>query len=255
MTSALARRLEAFGALPEADLAVLNELSTHRRRKFEAGEDVVKEGDNPGEVQLVIEGFACRYKMLKDGRQQIVAYLLPGEFCDLHVFILEAMDHSISAISDCSIVNIPRETVLEMLERPALARALLMTTLVDEATLREWITNLGQRPARNRLAHFFCEMYLRMKVIGRVVDGTFDFPVNQAQVAASVGLSLVHTNKSLRVLKDKGAVRFRNGRITISDIALLEKIAGFKSNYLHLQNTAGKSLSSALEKAPTLVEG
>ena len=128
-----------------------------------------------------------------------------------------------------------------------------MTTLVDEATLREWIANLGQRSARDRLAHFFCEMHLRMKIIGGVTDDTFELPVSQSQLADTVGLSLVHVNKSLKVLREEGAVVFRNGHIVIMDIALLQKLGGFKSNYLHLNSANEMPLMKASEAATAMV--
>lgn len=231
----LRKRLEAFGALPQEDVAFLNALSL-QSRLVKAGADIIREGTNPEDVHLVISGLACRYKTLQNGKRAIVAYLLPGDFCDLHVFILQAMDHSISALAECIVVKLPRATILSMLERPAVARLLLMATLVDEATLREWVTNIGQRPASERIAHLFCELYLRMRVIDAVKDHTFELPITQSELADTVGLSIVHVNKSLRKLRAANAVTFKGGRLVITDIELLKKLGGFKSNYLHLDD-------------------
>ena len=136
MANLLTRKLEAFAPLPEADKLLLDAVI---REPQEVGprEDLIREGEVPSDVRLILAGFACRYKRLAGGKRQIMAYLVPGDFCDLHVFILKAMDHTIATLSPCRVVDIPRARILEMTERPALARALWWAALVDEATLRE----------------------------------------------------------------------------------------------------------------------
>ncbi len=146
----------------------------------------------------MLEGFAYRYKLLPDGKRSIFAYLVPGDFCDLNIFILKAMDHSIATLSACTMVDIPRPRILELLERPAIARALWWATLVDEATLREWLVNMGRRDAETSIAHLFCEMHLRLKSIGLADGGEFRLPITQNELADTVGLSAVHVNRSLQ---------------------------------------------------------
>src|SRR5690606_32397330 len=107
--------------------------------------DIVRQGAKPDCVFVIISGFACRYKLVDGGKRQIVAYMLPGDTGDFNVFILKRMDHSVGTLSRCQVLELSRETVLEMTERPAIARALWWANLVDEATLREWIVNIGQR--------------------------------------------------------------------------------------------------------------
>src|SRR5215217_5156438 len=116
----LTRKLEAFAPLPEADRHLLDEV-IDKARDVGPREDLIREGDAPDDVHLILAGFACRSKRLADGRRQIMAYLVPGDFCDLHVFILKAMDHTIATLSPCRVVDIPRARVLELTERPALA--------------------------------------------------------------------------------------------------------------------------------------
>ena len=159
MANLLTRKLEAFAPLSEADRHLLDAV-IREARDVGSREDLIREGDAPGDVRLILAGFACRYKRLAGGKRQIMAYLVPGDFCDLHVFILKAMDHTIATLSPCRVVDIPRARILEMTERPALARALWWAALVDEATLREWLVNIGARPAEQRVAHLLCELLL-----------------------------------------------------------------------------------------------
>src|SRR5215212_2868280 len=132
------RKLEKFGPLSDTDKRLLNEV-TANVREFEAKTDIITEGEAPDDVHLILDGFACRFKLTPEGKRQIMAYLVPGDFCDLHVFILNQMDHSIATLSPCSAVDIPRDRILTMLERPAIARALWWATLVEEAVLRQWL--------------------------------------------------------------------------------------------------------------------
>lgn len=152
MENILTRKLEIFGPLPDNDRRILDD-TIMRSKKIANRHDIIREGDIPEDVHLVLEGFACRYKILSDGRRSIFAYLIPGDFCDLNIFILKSMDHGIATLSASTIVDIPRNRILELCERPAIVRALWWATLVDEATLREWLVNVGKRDAETGIAH------------------------------------------------------------------------------------------------------
>ena len=237
MANMLTRKLELFGDLHDDDKRALDEVIESRER-LDAHQDIIREGDQPSDVHLVLEGVACRYKILPDGRRSIFAFLIPGDFCDLNVFILKTMDHSIATVSPCTIVRIPRGRVLSLSERPAIARALWWTTLVDEAVLREWLVNMGQRSAENSIAHLFCELHLRLRSVGLSNGGEFTFPLTQAELADTMGLSAVHVNRSLQSLRAQGLITLRSGRLVILDVDRLGASCQFNSNYLHLQ--AGK---------------
>jgi CRP-like cAMP-binding protein len=185
-------------------------------------------------VRLILEGFACRYKLLADGRRQIMAYLVPGDFCDLHVFILKAMDHTIATLSPCRVVDIPRERILELTERSALARALWWATLVDEATLREWLVNIGARSAEERIAHLLCELLLRLRVVGLADGAEYELPITQAELADTMGLSSVHVNRVLQRLRGDGLITLKSKHLVILDVERLNAFGGFTPNYLYL---------------------
>jgi CRP-like cAMP-binding protein len=161
--------------------------------------------------------------------------MLAGDFCDLNVFILKRMDHSIGTLTPCVTVDIPRQRILEMVERPQLARALWWATLVDEATLREWLVNLGQRPAEQRIAHLLCEVHLRLQVMGLAKGTSFKLPLTQEVIADTMGLSVVHVNRMLVQLREQGLIEIEGRSIDLLDIERIRAMCDFDPNYLHLE--------------------
>ena len=229
----LVRKLQAFAALSDTDRRMLDELIVHERDLL-PGTDLIKEGDRPSDVHLVTEGFACRYKELPDGKRHIMAYLVPGDFCDLHVFVLREMDHSLGTLSRCRVVDIPRVQILELLERPAIARAFWVAALVDEATLREWLVNIGSRPAEQRIAHLLCELLLRLRAVGFANGDRYELPLTQQDLADTMGMSSVHMNRVLQHLRADNLIELKGKNLVIPDLERLKAFGGFNPNYLHL---------------------
>ena len=229
----LVRKLEAFAPLSSEDRSVLAEITTHAR-EVPARTDLIQEGDKPSSVYLVIEGFACRYKVLPDGKRHIMAYLVPGDFCDMHVFVLNEMDHSLGALSPCRIVDIPRARILQLIERPAIARAFWVAAMVDEATLREWLVNIGSRPAEERVAHLLCELLLRLRAVGLANGDRYELPITQGDLADTMGLSNVHMNRVIQRLRAEKLITLKGKNLVILDIERLEAFSDFNPNYLHL---------------------
>ena len=235
MPNAFLQKLERFEPLHPDDRAWLVSIAG-RTKDVGADQDLIREGDNPENVLVILDGFAMRYKLTENGRRQIFAYLIPGDFCDLHVALLKTMDHSIGTLSPCRVAYLAPSTILELTERrPSLARALWMCALVDEATLREWLVNLGQRSAPHRISHLFCELHERMRAVGLTDEGSFDLPVTQAELSDTMGLSIVHVNRSLKELRESGLVTLKNERISIPKIRQLMEYSGFDPGYLHIR--------------------
>ena len=234
----LVRKLEGFTALSDTDRALLERISAEARL-FGPRVDLVREGDKPDGVLLVMEGIACRHKHRGNGARQIMAYLLPGDLGDLDVALLKKMDHTITTLSTCKVVRIAPETVADILQHhPAVARALRMSTLVDEATLREWLVNVGCRSAIERIAHLFCELLVRLQVVGLATDNSYTLPLTQLDLADTTGMSNVHVNRSLQELRRQGLIELKGGRLTILNLPRLRAAAEFKANYLHLGDQA-----------------
>ena len=234
MSNPLICKLERGAELNDEDRATLEEVIRHPR-KIGPRENVIGEGEAPQNVQLVLEGFACRYKVLPNGRRQIMAFLIPGDFCDFQVAILGAMDHGIATLTPCTMVRIPHETIEELTaHHPRITRAFWWCTLVDEAILREWLVNMGQRPANRQMAHFLCELLVRLQTVGRATANSFVFPLTQEEFGDALGLSIVHTNRSLHYFRREDLVVLRGGTLTMPDVDRLKAFAGFNANYLHL---------------------
>jgi CRP-like cAMP-binding protein len=237
MQHALTRKLESFEPLSDQARWALNGLVI-KVRQVGARQDLIQEGDKPENVLLILDGFACRYKVLPDGQRQIMALLVPGDFCDLNVFILDEMDHAIGTISTCQVVDIPRQAIDETATHHAsIARAFWWCSLVDGAVLREWLVNIGGRLPAPRIAHLFCELLMRLEAVGRVTDNSYAFPLTQTEIAETMGLSDVHVNRTLGDLRALGLIHLKQRVLTILDVERLKAFCDFTPNYLHLRNT------------------
>jgi CRP-like cAMP-binding protein len=241
MDNALVRKLEGYTPLDAEAKGLLNTVILNPRQ-VPAHTDLAKEDQRPTSVYLVMDGFACRYKHTAEGNRQIMAFLLPGDFCDMHVVVLKQMDHSIATISPCTIVDIPRDSILDLLQNPTVSLALWCAALVDAAVLREWLVNIGQRKAGQRLAHVLCELLLRLRTVG-LAENSYDLPLSQKDLADTIGVSHVHLNRVLQTLRREGLVFWKNELITIPDIDRLMTYSGFNPNYLHI-GAQGANLSA-----------
>ena len=236
----LIRKLENFAPLTEEEKSALLNASTSIRR-YGAHEDLIQEGAPTEGVKIVLEGLACRYKVLPDGRRQIVAYFVPGDMCDLRVFLLKRMDHSIGTLCPLEAAFMPQESALELTERfPRLTRAFWWSTLVEEAITREWIVNVGHRTAFERMAHLFCEIFLRLQVVGLAHENRCELPLTQTELADTLALSAVHVNRTLMDMRRAHLVTFQAKQLIIHDHQALQSVAGFDPNYLHLDGEAGR---------------
>lgn len=227
------RKIEGFVRLADEERTALAEASASPRM-VKAGTVLVEEGQSPGGVHLILEGMAYRYKMRANGRRQITAYLVPGDLGDVDVALIGEMDHSIGTFSDCWVVRMGPETMQRLQQYPSIVRGLRMGTLVDEATLREWLLNVGGRSAIERLAHLLCEVHLRLDVVGLTKDASYNLPLTQMDLADTTGMSQVHVNRSLMELRRRGLIAFRQRSMHILNLPELRRLAEFKANYLHL---------------------
>jgi CRP-like cAMP-binding protein len=235
--SHLIRKLEHFVRLSPADRAVLYRIGSERVRNFGPRIDIAREGDKPKYVHLVLAGWACRYKQLEDGRRQIVAFFLPGDICDLNVFILREMDHSIGTITSVMIVDLSREFFDEIAAGyPRIATALWWESLVNSAIQREWTMSLGQRTAFERMAHLFCEIFFRLRLAGLTREHGCDFPLTQADLADATGLSKVHVNRTLQELRSAGLIVLKDKFLIVPSLERLMSAALFNPNYLHTEH-------------------
>lgn len=232
--SALPQKLESYVHLSQEDRQALDRAS-RVQRDIAARRDLAREGDPPRAVYLVLAGWACRYKTLPDGRRQIVAFFIPGDFCDLNIFILKEMDHSVGAITKLRVAELSRDDVEQLTtSHPRITQALWWQELVTTAVQREWTLNVGQRSAFERVAHLLTEMFLRLECVGLTQGNSCDFPLTQTDLADATGLTAVHVNRTLQELRRAGLIVLQNRTLVIPDRDALKRAAMFNSNYLHL---------------------
>jgi CRP-like cAMP-binding protein len=248
----LIARLEKFCLLSEDEKQALRGAMSPERQ-FAAGEDLVHERRPVEGMFVIVDGIACRYKLLPDGRRQIVGLLLPGDMCDLRVFLLRRMDHSISALTPVRAVLIPAAVVTDMMERHMrLTRALWWTTIVEDSVTREWVVNVGSRTAFERVGHLFCEVFWRLEAVGLVRGAECELPLTQSQLGDMLALSSVHVNRTLKHMRNANLVKFQNGRLELLDRKALTLAVGFHANYLHLEG--GNPYAFAIEGADEAID-
>ncbi|TNC05296.1 response regulator [Methylobacterium terricola] len=230
----LIRKLEGFTALSDEDRTALERI-TAAPTIVAPGTDLARAGDRPDGVILILEGMACRHKQRVGGARQISAYLVPGDTGDLDVTLLDTMDHTITTLSACKVVRLAPEILADLLHnRPNITRALRISTLVDEATLREWLMNVGRRSAVERVAHLMCELLARLHAVGHGRKSSYALAPTQSDLADTTGLSTVHVNRALQTLRQRGLIELVGNHLRILDDPGLRALAEFEPGYLHL---------------------
>jgi CRP-like cAMP-binding protein len=230
----LIHKLNAFARLSQDDEALIARVAA-KRAFVEARQDVVGEGGPAVAIILIESGWACRYRMLEDGRHQIVALLLPGDVCDYNVFVLGKVDHAIAALTPLTVAQISPAGFEELISSHIrLRQALWWDQLVSQAVQREWTVNLGQRSALERLAHFLCEVFYRLRVVGLTRRNSCAFPLTQSELGEATGLSAVHVNRTLQELRSGNLISLKDRTLRIPDLGALEQAALFDDAYLHL---------------------
>lgn len=235
MESPIRLHLEAYARFSPEEGEMLTRLCNRNIRTVAARRDIIREGDKPTAVNLVIEGWACRYKQLPDGRRQIVGFFIPGDLCDANIFILRTMDHSIGAITKVRYSPIPADEFEALMQSsPRVTLALWWHELVSAAVAREWMTNIGQRSALERLGHLFCELFVRLRAVDRTNDSSCELPLTQYDLADATGLTSVHVNRTLQEMRRMELIELENKQLIIPNLNRLMSVSMFNPNYLHL---------------------
>jgi CRP-like cAMP-binding protein len=205
-------------------------------RELPAGSMVVRAGVTLSHSVLLFDGLACRYKDLADGQRQIMELHVGGDFLDLHGFLLKQLDHNVGSMTPVRFGLVPHEALRAITEsHPHLARMLWFSTLLDAAIHRERILSVGRRSALSRIAHLFCELFVRLDIVGLASGNSYRLPLTQADLADANGLTSVHVNRMLRKLRDEKLLTFRGGEVVIHDWDRLQREAEFDPTYLHLE--------------------
>ncbi len=170
-----------------------------------AGEEIVRAGEDSPEIYTLYSGWAFRFKSLPDGRRQILNFLLPGDFLGLQAAMFDAALYGIEALTDVELCVLPRRKVWDLFgAMPNLAFDVTWLGSREESIVDENLTSVGRRNAEERVAALIVSLYKRVRMLDLVTNDSFAFPLTQQHIADALGLSLVHTNKTLARLRRRG---------------------------------------------------
>ncbi|MAQ37591.1 MAG: Crp/Fnr family transcriptional regulator [Thioclava sp.] len=210
---------------PDAHEEAIAEAARAGELRMPAGQTVVMEGNEPQRFFTLIEGQAMRYRMLEDGRRQVLNFLFPGDLIGLDAIMMGMASHTTEALTPVKLSVFDRKQVWELFSKMP-QRAMMLTWQVarEEHFLSDALVTVGQRSAREALAWAFVTLFERGSQTGLVRDGKMPFPVRQQDLADALGLSLVHTNKTLARLRSEGLVRWAQGILELPDLERLADI-------------------------------
>ncbi len=230
--SALHTRLEELAFCDESDFKALDDLLM-TREEVDAGQWIVREGEDIELTHVVMSGWATRYKTFADGRRQILEFLLPGDIIGLYTVMLRRADFGIETLTPVTLSAYPAASLLALASRnPRLVFALGWLAGQGERRLDEHVTRVGRRGAAERMAHLFVELYVRLRRIGFERGECRRFPLTQVVLADALGMSHVHANRTFRSLARDELVDFENGCIVLKDIMRLAVRCRFDPGYL-----------------------
>ncbi|HEX2802857.1 MAG TPA: Crp/Fnr family transcriptional regulator [Sphingomicrobium sp.] len=235
MITAHLNKLKLRTAISHEEEQVVRGLVASTRR-LAPNDVVVRAGDILNSSMLLLDGWLVRSKDVANGDRQVLEIHLTGDFADLHGFTLKRLDHDLVAVSECVVATVPHERLMDLTEQhPRLARIYWLSTNVDAAITRETALSLGQRSAISRMAHLFCELHVRLGVVGKARENGFEFPLTQRELSQCLGLTVVHVNRTLQELRRRQIVETENRFIKILDKRALEAIGEFDPTYLQLE--------------------
>src|SRR5215213_7200703 len=203
------------------------------------GQDIVSEGSTPNYTTVMLSGTACRYKILARGNWHILTFQYPGDMTDLYSYVMKRLDHGVGALSNCSVAHIPHAKVAGLCQDyPNLAYTFWRDTVVDTSILHSWALG-GGRKTLERVAHLLCEIFVRFEAVGLAdPQQPLPFTATQQDLADALGLSLVHTNKTIAALKSRKLISRTGSRLQILDWQQLKAVANFDPAYLHFKDRA-----------------
>jgi CRP-like cAMP-binding protein len=183
-----------------------------------------------------VDGLLYRYKIVFDGGRQILAFHTPGDIPDLQSYKLSKMDHSLAAAVPSEVAFITHESITDAFrEFPTLSELLWRDTLIDAAIFRAWMVCMGRRDAHSHVAHLLCELFVRLRAVGKADGDACILPLTQTELADAVGISTVHVNRTLQLLRREKLITLTGSRLAILNWPGLQKVAEFDPSYLQLR--------------------
>lgn len=216
----LIRKLTSAGFIADREIRMLEQSDV---RSIAPNTDIYSEGDAMGDILFLREGWAYRYRLLGDGRRQVVNFLVPGDLVGpfsptAKQFVATLTDSTIWRVPRRDLANAPRDC-------PAFSAAVEALIVAEFDMLAERTVSLGRRNAKERMAHLLIELLGRLERVGLVKDNSFELPLTQEMMGDALGLSVVHVNRTLRALREERCATVGYGRATIHDREALSFVA------------------------------
>jgi CRP-like cAMP-binding protein len=228
----LAKKLAWFAGLSPDEVVPLDALQP-ATRAVRRNREIVTEGRNYEALLVLLEGSAIRYRVLRDGRRQVLNIVLPGDFIGFPGCFFESALYSVTALSDATVSSLSFAALIGLFDRaPRLAAAIFWSFACEAAIYAEHLIDIGRRSALERVAHFLLELLTRLQVVGLADERSYLMPLTQELIGDVLGLSVPHVNRTLRQLRDDGLVAIEEQRIVIRDIDALSVLADFEKTYL-----------------------
>lgn len=232
MLSILIQKLESLEPLSEEAKARLRKLPT-RLVSFAPREDMIREAEPRGDVRIVIDGVAARYKALDSGHQAILGFMLPGDVDETDAFA-DTLDYGIAAVTAVKVALTPRLMFDQLLaDFPDVGRGFRRMARLEESIRRMWLANMGQRVADKQAAHLLCELRARFEAVGMGGPDWFTNPLTQEHLANVLGISPVHMNRVMQRLRELGLVRVDGHMLRFPVPAKMHLYADFDGGYLN----------------------
>ena len=222
------RKLDHFRAFTNEELAFVSQFKTGELA-VDSGATILVEGAHSAHLFTVLSGWGFRYKMLDDGRRQILNYVMPGDLIGLQGSLMGEMQHSIEALSPVTLCVFERGKLNRLFENyPELAYDLTWIAAREERILDENLLSIGRRSALERAAYLIAFLYQRAEVLDLFSNSRVAIPISQQHVADTLGLSIVHTNKTLKKLAERGLIRWAEKGCNVRDIDGLLAVSGWE---------------------------
>jgi CRP-like cAMP-binding protein len=225
-------RLGSYLSLTAAEVETLRVLH-EPRRKFARHREIIVAGHRYDHLFILSEGFVSRYKVLPDGKRQILNLGLPGDLIGFPSCLFEVAVNSVSSITDVEVSTVTFAALFNLFTQfPRIGAALYWSSACDVAMQGEHLVNLGRRSAYERLGHLLLELLVRLRAAGLATEFSYRMPLTQELMADVLGLSVPHLNRMIRCLREEGLATIENQQVLIHDVVSMSSLAGFEESYL-----------------------
>src|SRR5215217_109751 len=198
-----------------------------------AHNEILVDGKPAKDAVVLLDGLACHFRVLDTARRQMTGFVVPGDFCDYGFLSSSSVRQCVMSLGPATVGRIDLGQLSALADKlPNIVLAMMRGAAMEQACARELVISLGARDALQRMAHCLCELYTRLKVVGLVDAGRFEFALTQAELGEALGLSTVHVNRTIQHLRKQNLIIMSQGSVHILDFAGLAELAGFEGRYL-----------------------